>query len=718
MSTRNRSSQHPQDFPPSDTALSLTVRDLLAARDIYHAALNNMPNVIGTALGLYRFRLDAHNKAADRPDFRPREAAIGPRTLSNSRTTCDSQAALLVFVRDWIPYEDLPKDPRYIVPQFLYLRDGRAVPTCVIKLDLDSEADRTGFDASYISFPENLIGGGCGVYSRVQGQEHVGTVACLSTDGERLYGLTARHVAGPAGQPIYTRIRGKERQIGVSDGVQVKRRPFCEMYPEYQGRTSFTNLDAGFVQIEEASWWTSQVLHLGELDDLADLHTANLCMKMIGTRVRASGAVSGDRMKGEITGLFPRYRGMGGADYLADVLIGPRQDDSELQVAGGDSGSLWVLDSEPAANAPIPARVKPVAITWGAVDLAGGGVSRQLVLASFVSTICKALEMELVTGQNIGYRPVWGAENHRTFAAVALGLLRGVSGKLHEFLLGTTSKEKEKRLAALEKLAVLPDDWRYKRGRGEEGPNHYADIDKVAGGVRLAGVPLTPKAWVEFYEDEEKESGEEVKYGALPFRIGQVFDLLVEYLKDLNLEWAYAAAGALIHYVADACNPAHVTEWSKGDPGWTKSQNSRFHSIWDNFTKIDEALVEKSLSRCKVSDDVDDGQCASRDALKLMGHTLDKVKVGDFVDSSDPPASYAACREFVRSPQGMAKIADVVAHGCALLFSLWASAWRLGSGSRIDAQALADIPAAGLYDDVLYDPEFLPSISLKAAAAG
>jgi hypothetical protein len=97
-----------------------------------------------------------------------------------------------------------------------------------------------------------------------------------------------------------------------------------------------------------------------------------------------------------------------------------------------------------------------------------------------------------------------------------------------------------------------------------------------------------------------------------------------------------------------------------------------------------------------------------------MKHTLTTVKVGEFVDSSDPPGSYAACREFVESPRGMAKIADVVAHGCALPFSLWASAWRLGNGSRIDAQALARIPVAKVYDDVLGDPEFLPSISLDA----
>lgn len=718
MVIKSREAQRDRGFPPSEDAAALTVRDLLEARDIYHAALTNMPNVIGTALGRYRLRLKDRRRVADRPERGPREKTLGPRTLLNSRVTDASEPALLVFVRTWILNRNLPKNPRDIVPQFLYLRDGRAVATCVIQLDLESPDDLRSADARHISFPENLIGGGCGVYTRVQGQEHIGTVACLATDGERLYGLTTRHVTGPAGQPIYTRIRGQEVQIGVSDAVQVKKKPFRDMYPEYRGHAAFTNVDAGLIRIEEAGWWTSQVLHLGELDDLADLHTANINLKMIGTPVRACGAVSGDRMMGEITALFPRYRGMGGADYLADLVIGPRPDATELRVAGGDSGALWVLD-RPATHEPDrPSPVKPVAVTWGAVDLAGGGVSRQLVLATFASTICKTLDLELVTRQNIGYRPVWGADRHRNFAAVALGLLRGVNGKLKEFLVGTTAQTRAKRVAALEQLAVLPDDWRYKPGRGDEGPNHYADIDKFIGDRRLADVPLTHEAWKEFYQAWEQEAGGAVKWGALPFRIGQAFDRLVEYLKDGNLKWAYAAAGALIHYVADACNPAHVTIWSKGNPRWTKSQQSRFHGIWDKEPEMNATLVEQAFRDCDPAVNIPDGRRASQQALQLMTHTLALVNVGELVENRDPSAAYRACREFITSPQGVAKIADVVAHGCALLCSLWKSAWRQGSGNRFTSQSLAALPVAQVYDKVLYDPKFLPSLSLQKLAGG
>src|ERR1700751_3175946 len=37
---------------------SLSLRDLLEARDLYHWHLSNKPNVVGTAVGLYRIRND------------------------------------------------------------------------------------------------------------------------------------------------------------------------------------------------------------------------------------------------------------------------------------------------------------------------------------------------------------------------------------------------------------------------------------------------------------------------------------------------------------------------------------------------------------------------------------------------------------------------------------------------------------------------------------
>ena len=55
-----------------------------------------------------------------------------------------------------------------------------------------------------------MMGGGYPVICEVQGKEHIATVACLVSDGHRVYALTNRHVVGEAGTPIST-IIGKDK---------------------------------------------------------------------------------------------------------------------------------------------------------------------------------------------------------------------------------------------------------------------------------------------------------------------------------------------------------------------------------------------------------------------------------------------------------------------------------------------------------------------------
>jgi hypothetical protein len=77
---------------------SLSLRDLLDARDAYHFHLLHKPNVIGTALGLYLIR--------DEEDWpssagKPKNLTFA-RTLFNSSVRDYSWPCVLVFVREWI----------------------------------------------------------------------------------------------------------------------------------------------------------------------------------------------------------------------------------------------------------------------------------------------------------------------------------------------------------------------------------------------------------------------------------------------------------------------------------------------------------------------------------------------------------------------------------------------------------------------------------------
>jgi hypothetical protein len=121
----------PALFPPRRDYASLSIKDLLDARDAYHVYLSTLENVVATAVGRYCIHED--DWYAKNPPDRPRPKDVGlikePRTLANSVIRPWSWPAVLVFVNEWQDRETLGPNT---VPQTLFLPDGRTIPTCVI----------------------------------------------------------------------------------------------------------------------------------------------------------------------------------------------------------------------------------------------------------------------------------------------------------------------------------------------------------------------------------------------------------------------------------------------------------------------------------------------------------------------------------------------------------------------------------------------------------
>src|SRR6185369_13190771 len=147
---------------------SLSIRDLLEARDQYHYHLLNKANVVGTAIGLYLIR----NKDEDEDD------KSTPRTLSNSRVRKDSWPCVLVFLRNWLRPSDFIEggaaQPTDMLPKTLYMPDGRAVPVEESRL----RAERKG-----APLPHSGLGGGLPLSVEVQGVRREASAGCLVTDG-------------------------------------------------------------------------------------------------------------------------------------------------------------------------------------------------------------------------------------------------------------------------------------------------------------------------------------------------------------------------------------------------------------------------------------------------------------------------------------------------------------------------------------------------------
>ena len=91
----------------NDFAL-LSLRDLLAARELFHWHLMHKQNVVATAVGRYRIRKDDPRPGSAKPNGNAaRSAGRRPvRTLTNSEVRSYSWPAILVFVGRWVDPDD------------------------------------------------------------------------------------------------------------------------------------------------------------------------------------------------------------------------------------------------------------------------------------------------------------------------------------------------------------------------------------------------------------------------------------------------------------------------------------------------------------------------------------------------------------------------------------------------------------------------------------
>jgi len=92
---------------------SLSIHDLLDARDLYHFHLLNKANVVGTAIGYYLVRKEGAWPTKLGEGLRPARKVSTERTLANSEVRDYSWPCVLVFVRRWMePSAFIPRKGR------------------------------------------------------------------------------------------------------------------------------------------------------------------------------------------------------------------------------------------------------------------------------------------------------------------------------------------------------------------------------------------------------------------------------------------------------------------------------------------------------------------------------------------------------------------------------------------------------------------------------
>lgn len=695
-------------------AQEFSIKELIEIRDRFHMHLvhTDEDNVLGTAIGRYLFPLNKQEA----------------RTIANidvARSAEYGFPCIIVLVKQWRSEAALGARA---IPKFLYLEDGRRVRTCVLSAERTDAAPPPG--APEIRNGE-LLGGGYPAVVEVQGEEHRGTFTCLVTDGAKTYAMTSGHVTGEPGRVVHAEIGGVAQRIGVSAGARAGKLPFARAYPGWSSELLHVNLDVGLVELDDVGRWTADVLGFGELGPVVDLEPHTLSLDLIGKELAGHGGASG-AMTGRVLGFFYRYKSMGGYEYVADLLIGgiPGR---PLVSQPGDSGTLLVLPAPPGG------RPRPVAVQWGGDRLTapGGREVTQLVLASCLSTVCRVLDVDFVSRRRSGQFEYWGAKSHPPVASFAVDLIS--SDKLRGLL--------EINREAIASLCQVPDSWK-RMGRPEEGDAHHWNMD-LDGGGEFAGSRLIdicddlenvrPSVWMRFYKQAQQViPSKPTTQETLPFRIGQIYDAMVEALKARKLSEFVCAAGIISHYSGDSCTPMHMSKYhdgfadrpiaaapggerrgsaprgskkpkAKGKESW---QGKGIHSVVDRLldpgtqTRKDvERAVRERFADLVVDPSVTSGASAVHRAVGMMCWAFDRVEPVKLIEA------YIAAGNKMPWEQFREPVIDCVAEGVLLTADLWESAWIQGRGDELAAADLGHIDSREL-ERLYTDPRFLPSLSL------
>jgi hypothetical protein len=759
---------------------SLSFRDLLDARDAYHIHLMNHPHVIATAVGRYRIRSEDSWPDADGA---VKHRGSGPRILGNSEVRPYSWPAILAFVDEWCDSEEFSKGGRYnpdqMVPRTLYMPDGRKVPVCVVLVEKVNESAPV---TEEIRHPLNNIGGGNPVLAAVQGREHAATIACLVSDGHKTYALTNRHVAGETGEVLYSRLDGRNVPIGRSSAKQLTRLGFTEVYGDFSGKNVFLNLDAGLIDIDDLNAWTAQVRGIGTVGSLVDLSGSHLSLSLVGCRVVGVGALSG-RMEGEISALFYRYKAVGGFEYLADFLIGPRsvgeaggagkraKAQPRLLTRPGDSGSLWLLDpveteKKPAKKNAGPApEYHPFGLQWGAQVFAESGVT-SFALATSLSNVCRLLDLDLVRGWNLDQTDTWGSIGHFSIATSVAACVTDVDLKdLMTKNAKLISPARDDILVSdfkgmgsddFVQLADVPDMfWKPRVAhqgftRALEGPNHFADMDQVRDDdgetllhLTLDDAFIDPDKWNDFYTSvSDLLNGSPIRVehrGLVPFRVWQIFNDMVRFVKAGKVSEFVCAAGVLTHYVADACQPLHISYLHDGDPEQAFDKPVNHHGVASTertplgsgvHSAYEDAMVNShrakildglaATPKVKAAELIGTGLEAAQGTIAMMRTVFERIPPKDivqlYVEGIGDGVKPKQMAEDMWEKFGDATIAGMK-DGAHLLAVLWQSAWVAGGADHtIPASAIKALTQQKVMK-ICQDQDFLPSLPINKIGA-
>ena len=215
----------------------------------------------------------------------------------------------------------------------------------------------------------------------------------------------------------------------------------------------------------------------------------------------------------------------------------------------------------------------------------------------------------------------------------------------------------------------------------------------------------TPKLWNDFYSSIDPARKPQQR-GVLPFRVAQLYDVVVAAVKNKSLAEYVCAAGVLAHYVGDACQPLHVSFLHHSETD--DDEDDGVHAAYeDDIVSVHAPLVVAGVKRlvdaARPFKPIVGAAEAADAVVQLMRRTVARLPPEDIL------AAYNANRGPGQSKAMWAALGERtlkrMADGAVTLAAIWQSAWTEGGGDvrgRFIKTALAR-PVAKAALKKLYD---------------
>jgi hypothetical protein len=252
---------------------------------------------------------------------------------------------------------------------------------------------------------------------------------------------------------------------------------------------------------------------------------------------------------------------------------------------------------------------------------------------------------------------------------------------------------------------------------------------------------IDPAVWRDYFGGFAAE-GCGPEEGALPFRVWQLWDIMVAALRDKDVRTFVGAGGVMAHYVGDASQPLHssylhhgrlpmldrpsgkfpVRHASKAYTDFKKTREAKVHGIYEERMLEIDALaaleaIDAALAHAVPDDQIDNGWEAARVTFDLMADAHHRLSPAAIIDADDPSLSETErAKRLWAHPTVKRETIRSLAESTIALARLWKSAWRKGNGNAIAAKQLRAFKESEI--KALYRPaaKFAPALTLDQMA--